>query len=247
MRALLTGATSGIGEALVPLLLSKGYVLILSGRNEARLQQLSASVKSPYIVADLSEKEGRQKIIEVIEAQLPDLLINCAGFTYYGEMLSRSASDQLTMLEVNAVAPIELTLAAARALVAAQKEGVILNVSSMAGEHPAPGMGLYGPAKACLTHFSRTLNTELAPKGVHVLVNCPGMVATDFANRAAGKRITQKGAPLLSPHFVAQEIFKQIEQLKEKRVINWFYRLAALLVPAGIAKKLIWKNIQKRL
>ncbi len=247
MKALLTGATSGIGEALVPLLIEKGYALILSGRDEGRLKRLSEAVKSPCIVADLAQKEGRQKIITAFQADLPDLLINCAGFTHYGEMLSRSVSDQLTVLEVNATAPIELTIEAARALVAAQKKGVILNVSSMAGEHPAPGMGLYGPAKACLTHFSRTFNTELANRGVRVLVTCPGMVDTDFANRAAGKRVIQKGAPLLSPQFVAREILKQIEQLQEKRVTNWFYRLSALLVPAGIAKKLIWKSIQKRL
>ncbi len=209
MKALITGASSGIGEALASLIASKGFFLILSGRNESRLRQVAKSLKADYVVADLEKKEERRVLIEVVRRELPELIVNCAGYATYGEALSLSLEEQMALLEVNAVAPIELTLESARALIGAKKKGVILNVSSTAGEYPAPGMGLYGSAKACVTHFSRTLNTELAPKGVHVLVSCPGMVASNFANRAAGKPITLRG-PVMTPQYAAEQIWKQM-------------------------------------
>lgn len=246
MKALLTGATSGIGEALANLLASKGYQLILSGRNEKRLQELGRKLEAGCVAADLLEKEGRRRLIETAEKELPNLLVNCAGYGMYGEALSIPVEKQMAILEVNAVAPIELTLRTAHALISAKKKGVILNVSSIAGDFCSPGMGLYGPAKACLTNFSRTLNTELASKGVHVLVSCPGMVDTSFADRAAGKHVELRGV-VMTPEFAARQIWKQIEKLQEKRTFNWFYRLSVMLAPVSLAKKMIWKRIQERL
>jgi len=208
---------------------------------------MAESFQADYLVVDLESKEERHKLIEVVRSQLPDLIVNCAGYTTYGEMLALSVQEQMALLEVNALAPIELTLEAAHALIAAKKKGVILNVSSVAGEYPAPGMGLYSSAKACVTNFSRTLNTELAPKGVHVLVSCPGMVATDFASRAAGKPFTPGGGPVMTPQYAAQQIWKQIETLQEKRIFNWFYQWATFLIPASLVKKIIWNRIKKRL
>ncbi|MCC5832033.1 MAG: SDR family NAD(P)-dependent oxidoreductase [Chlamydiales bacterium] len=245
MKALITGATSGIGEGLAHLLASKGYRLILSGRNEERLRELGKKLDAEWVAADLAEKAGLSRLIETVEREIPDLLVNSAGYGMYGEALSIPVEKQMAILEVNAVAPIELTLRAAHALVAAKKRGVILNVSSIAGDFCSPGMGLYGPAKACLTNFSRTLNTELSPKGVHVLVSCPGMVSTRFADRAAGKHVNVRGV-VMTPEFAAREIWKQIEKRQEKRTINWFYRLSVLLTPISLAKKLIWKEIQER-
>lgn len=246
MKALITGATSGIGEALAHLLSSKGYTLILSGRNEQRLQELAKQFQATYVTANLEDKIERSKLIETIKKELPDLLINGAGFGMYGEMLSVTLEEQMAILEVNATAPIALTLEAARALVAADKKGVILNIASVAGEFYSPGLGLYGPAKACLINFSRTLNFELAPRGIHVLVSCPGKVATHFADRAAGKHVELHGM-VMTPQFAAKQIWKQIKKRQEKRTFNGFYRLSALLAPASIVKKMIFKEITKRL
>ena len=247
MKALITGASSGIGQALAHLLATKNFALIVSGRDEKRLKALCV----PYYVADLSEKTGREVLGEVIEREVPDLLINCAGYGLYGEMVNTSVEEQITLLEVNAVAPIELTLLAAKAMVAAEKKGVILNVSSLAGELPAPGMGLYGPAKACLTHFSQSLSAELSPRGVHVLVCCPGMVASAFASRSAGKNIKEPKTLVMSPEYVAEQIWKQITTKQEKRIINWRYKVAAFFathfLPTSFVNKIIWKRIRKRL
>lgn len=246
MKAFLTGASSGIGEAMAHLLASKGYELILSGRNAKALQQIAESLKAEYIVADLGRKEDRLTLINSIKKELPDLVINCAGYANYGEMLTQPLRDHITCIEVNAIAPIELTLEAAYALVSAKKKGTILNVSSAAGEQPAPGMGLYGSAKACLTHFSQTLNTELAGKGVHVLVSCPGMVTSPFASRAARKKAVFRGSKM-SPEYAAKQLWKQIERGKEKQIFNWVYQIGIFLTPSFIAKRMIWRRIQKRL
>ncbi len=240
--ALITGATSGIGEALAHLLASKGYRLYLTGRNAQKLPP-------DGLVADLTERKQRQKIIELIHQKQPDLVINNAGFGIYGEAISIPVEEQLKILEVNAAALLELTLEAVRTWSAAGKGGIVMNVSSAAGEIPTPGMTVYGASKAFVTHFSQSLNTELKEKKIFVLVCCPGMVATDFANRAAGKSVTQQG-PLMRADYAAEQIWKQIEQKQEKRLIDWKVQLstwiALHLLPLTWIKKVIWNRIKER-
>lgn len=250
--ALITGASSGIGESLAQLVSSKGVDVALSGRNREKLRQVADAVKAKYVLqADLQDTEQRGSLVRWIWEKRPDLLINCAGFGLYGDVFSLTVNQQLAILEVNAAAPLELMLEASRALAQAGEKGVVINISSVAGEHPCPGLSVYGGAKAFLTNVSQALNEELKGKGIHVLVSCPGMVDTDFANRAAGKLVKDKQGPILSPNFVAENIWKQIEKRKEKHVINWQYRLssffAAHFVPVSFVKKMIWKRIKNRI
>lgn len=250
-RALITGASSGIGEALAHLLAKKGVKLILSGRNIERLKEVAQSVGAEEIVvADLKSNQERQKLVEVIEKKVPDLVINNAGYGLYGDVLSLSIAEQLAIAEVNALATLELTLVAVRTQILREKKGVIINISSVAGEYPCPGMSIYGAAKAFVTSFSRAFNTEVSSYGVHVLVSCPGMVATDFGNRAAKKPIKLDGGPILSAEYAAEQIWKQIVKKKEKHIFNWQYRLGSLLantlIPLSVVKKIIWTQIKKR-
>lgn len=250
-RALITGASSGIGEALARLLSSKGIPLIITGRNRERLERIAQEVHAEENFAlDLADREERKKLVTLIRERQPDLVINNAGFGVYGDALTISVEQQLSILEVNGAAALELTLESARTLISAQKKGVILNVSSVAGEYPCPGMAVYGATKAFLTNISRALNTELAPKGVNILVSCPGMVATDFANRAAKSKIKNADGPVLTPQFAAQQIWRQIEKGEEKRIFNWQYRLLSLLticLPVSLIKKTVWKRIKQRI
>jgi uncharacterized protein len=251
-KALITGASSGIGEALSHLLAEKGVALILSGRNQKRLEELAQAVEAEEIVvADLQDRQQRERLIAVIRKKVPDLVINNAGFGTYGDALTIPVAEQLAILEVNGAAPLELTLEASRALVHAGKKGVIMNISSVAGEYPCPGMSVYGSAKSFLTKLSQALNTELASKGVTILVSCPGMVATDFATRAAKRPIQISGGPVLSVRFAAEEILKQIVKGKEKHIFNWQYRViswfATYLAPVSLIKKIVWQRIKKRI
>lgn len=251
-KALITGASSGIGEALAYLLASKGIELILSGRNEDHLKKLGKEVHAKaLVVADLLTEEGRAQVLEAIRTHIPDLIINNAGFGVYGEAVTTPLEEQTGMIQVNCVALLESTLEGARALIQKGRKGIILNVSSVAGEYPTPGMSVYGASKAFVTMVSMALNTELAPKGVHVLASCPGMVATDFANRAAKKPIAIQSGPVMSKEFAAKEIWKQIQNKKEKHIFNSLYRLLAgmigVIIPVSVIKKAIWKRINERI
>lgn len=250
--ALITGASSGIGEALAYLLTSKGISLILSGRNGEKLKKLAQDVQAKKIVvADLSTHEGRQPVIDVIREMAPDLIINNAGFGLYGEAISHPVSEQVAILEVNGAAVLELTLEGSHALVRAGKQGVILNVSSVAGELPGPGMSVYSASKSFVTMLSHSLDYELSPKGVEVLVSCPGMVDSDFSNRAARKKSELSGGPVMSVQFAAEQIWKQIETRKKKHIFNPFYRwsswVAKNFTPRSVVNKLIYHRIKKRL
>lgn len=250
-RALITGASSGIGEALTHLLASKGIELILCGRHAQRLEELRKALRvKDIILADLQKEEGRAKVLEAIRTYVPDLIINNAGYGVYGEAVLTPLEEQTGMLQVNCVAVLECTLEGARALIRQGRKGIILNVSSVAGDYPTPGMSVYGATKAFVTMVSRALNTELVPKGIHVLASCPGMVATDFANRAAKKPVVPQG-PVMSKEFAAEEIWKQIQKKKEKHIFNALYRLMAWMIgpiiPVSVIKKVIWKRIKERI
>lgn len=250
--ALITGASSGIGEALARLLAGKGYTLIVTGRNKQRLEKIAQEVQAhKSIVADLQNPSQRQEIVTLIREQLPDLIVNNAGFGIYGDALSIPVKDQLSILEVNAAVPLEFTLEAVRAWALAGKKGVVMNISSVAGEHPCPGMSVYGASKSFLTHVSCALNSELNIKGIYVLASCPGMTATDFVNRAAKKPIHLKQGPVMTATYAADQIWRQIEERQEKHIFNWQYRLGSMFATRFMSrswvKKIIWNRIKQRL
>ncbi|NGX62152.1 MAG: Serine 3-dehydrogenase [Chlamydiae bacterium] len=250
--ALITGATSGIGEALARLLASKGFSLILTGRNQEKLEKLAKELTvQKIIVADLSKREGQERVLEEIRRSCPDLLINNAGFGLYGTAHTLPIEKQRDMVEVNSLFPLQSTLVCAQTLIEAKKKGTILNVSSVGGEYPTPGMSVYGATKAFLTSLSQGLYTELASKGVSVLASCPGMVSTDFATRAAGSPVEKVDGPVMSEEYAARQIWRQIEKKKEKKIFSSYYQIGSFLathfLPVSFVKNLIWKKVKDRL
>jgi len=248
-QALITGATSGIGECLAHLLAKKEIPLILTGRNREKLEelktQLSERVPVTIVEADLALKEGRDSLIQVIQEKTPDLVINNAGFGLYGSILRYSVAEQMKIFEVDGQAVLELTLEAAHALHNAGKNGVILNVSSAAGFFVFPSFAVYAATKDFVTHVSASLDYELAPKGIRVLAACPGMVKTEFRHRAGG-RLDKDKIEWMSAEFAAQEIWKQIVSGKRTHLFNWKYRLAywfSRLIPQGVLAHFQQKTI----
>lgn len=251
--ALVTGATSGIGKATCDLLAQKGIHLIISGRNQEELQHLqkvlSKTVNVQMIQADLSQSEGRKRVIEILHTQVPDLVINNAGFGLYGEALTYTTEEQVKILEVNGKAVLELTLEAARALISLNKKGVILNVSSGAAFQILPNMTVYAASKAFVNHFSQAFDFEMKNHGVRVLTLCPGMVATDFQVRAGGESLDRQPG-VMTASFVAHQIWKQIEELNPLFIIDWKYRLLTFLsffFPKSWIAKTVERNIAKRI
>lgn len=251
--ALITGATSGIGEALAYLLHQEKIPLLIGGRDQKRLKLMGEAVQAKRCISgDLSKESDRKALLAIIQEEVPDLVINNAGFGLYGEGVKLSVEEQLAMVEVNAKAVLALTLGAAHALLEAGRQGIILNVSSAAGEQATPGMSVYGATKGFVTLLSEGLDMELSPYGIRVLVSCPGMVATPFSQRAARKPLTlQKGALTMTPSFAAQKIWEQIKKKKEKYIFDWsvwgMSLLAKYFIPKRLVKKIIWRKIKQRL
>jgi uncharacterized protein len=253
--ALVTGSSSGIGEALVYLLASRGINLIIHGRNIQKLNEIADALRQKVEVqiinADLSNLSERMSVIESIHEKTPDLVINNAGFGLYGEALTYETSEQLKMLEVNGNAVLQITLEAARTLISAKKQGVILNVSSAAAFSLFPCLSVYSATKAFVNQFSTSLDEETRSYGVRVLVSCPGMVATKFRSRAGGREDHEsKGVhDVMSAQFASEEIWNQIQKQQKLHIFNWKYRLSTLigcLLPKRWVGKLVRSNIEKR-
>jgi uncharacterized protein len=192
-RALVTGASSGIGLAIAKILAAEGTELIIVARDRARLEALAAEVNVPctVLVADLADRsqlaavEGRLR-----QAHDPiDLLVNNAGFGFTGRFDQLDIDRETGVIDVNVVAMARLAHAAATSMAATHpalgsaKHG-ILNVSSVAGFLPTPSSATYAATKAYITSFSQALFEELKPFGVTVTALCPGFTRTEFQARA---------------------------------------------------------------
>lgn len=253
-KALITGASSGIGMALARLLASKGWELLLAGRDEQRLMALSDDLLplSPSIrvvAGDLSTVEGRSGLIEYIKVEIPDLVVNNAGAGYYGEILELPMEKHLEIMALNNNAVFEITVAAAAALKGAGRRGTILNVSSVAAFlSPFPGLAVYAATKAFVNHFSLSMDYELSPLGIRVLTACPGVVTTTFRRRAGGKG-DGEGRMSMSADYAAAQLWWQIEKGRSLHLFDWRYRfvirVAEYLLPRSWVGYLLHRSIQE--
>ncbi len=253
--ALITGATSGIGEALSWRLAEENIPLILHGRNQKKLELLAKDlgqlVDVQTICADLTISYERQHVIRLLKERPANLVINNAGFGLYGDVLTFSTEEQMQMFALNAQATLELSIEAARSLVSWNKTGVILNVSSSAAFTPFPSFAIYSASKAFIKHFSESFDEELRPFGIRVLVACPGKVKTQFKKRAS---LIEEDPPdeffVMTKEYAASEIWKQIQKHKQISIFDWRYRLAVFLgkifVPDWLIKKIIRLYLLKK-
>lgn len=253
--ALVTGASSGIGEALCKLLVEKKIPLLITGRDPERLKSVQERLvekggRVQSILIDLADHRQRKKLIEEIHRLAPTLVINNAGFGLYGEALTRETAEQLEILKVNGEAPMELSLEAARTLISRGKKGIILNVSSAAAFYLFPQFSVYASTKAFLNHFSQSFDLEVSQHGIRVLTACPGMVETAFRERAGGRFLSKNETESLSPELVAKQIWQQIIDEQPLKIINWKYRLftqLSRLLPAHWLAKKLAQSIQERI
>jgi short-subunit dehydrogenase len=186
----ITGASAGIGVALARVFSRNGHEVALVARREDRLWALADEIaatgarKPLVIVADLQRSDAARVIGEALAAQgaEPQYVVNNAGFGLTGHASSRDRDEQLAMIDVNVRSLTELSLTFVDSL--ARHRGGVLNVGSVAGYLPGPGMAVYYATKAYVLSFSEALHSELKSRGVRVTVLCPGPVPTEFAARA---------------------------------------------------------------
>lgn len=246
--ALITGATSGIGEALARKLAKEKVALFLTGRSHERLQELKEELGQQVAVstetADLAVQEEREKIIQWIRRAKPDLVINNAGVGLYGSIAETEKEEQLNVVEVNVMALTELTIETVKTFVQANKKGVILNVSSVAGFTPFPCFATYAASKAYVNSFSRAVDIEVQPLGIRVLTTCPGMVDTQFGKRASHGEY-QSTQNKMTPTFAAEEIWKQIQKEKQLYIFNFRYRIGTFLLRFLSSHRWLLRRLQK--
>lgn len=188
--ALITGASSGIGTALARVFAAHGHDLVLVARREGRLNALADEIAAagrprPMVLGiDLA---GHGAVADVA-ARLsalglePAIVVNNAGYGLAGAAAALGRDEQLAMIDVNVRALTELSLAFVESL--ARHRGGILNVASVAGFMPGPGLAVYYATKAYVLSFSEALHQELAVRGIKVTALCPGPVPTGFQARA---------------------------------------------------------------
>lgn len=247
-RALVTGASSGIGEAVARLLADQGIALILAGRNMERLQNLakSLSVSSIIVQGDLLKKEDRAQLIKTIHEEAPDLIINNAGLGLYGDVLTRETQEQLDLIELDVKALVEIAVEGARTLVSQNKKGVIINIASAAAWPIFPCFAVYSASKAFVNQFTRSFDAEVAPYGVRVQSACPGMVDTQFRARAGGNEGDDTyGLGRMNAQYAAEQIWKQIQSGKTIRIFDLKTRLLTLLARYGLPDNLVAKAMSK--
>ena len=190
---LITGASAGIGTELARVFASKGHRVALAARRADRLDRLAGEItaaggKTPIVIAcDLQQPDAGDKIAAALEAQGVEVeyVVNNAGFGLFGCSTELDRTEQLNIVDVNVRALTDLSLRFSDSLI--RRRGGILNVSSIAGFLPGPGMAVYYASKAYVLSFTEALRQELAPRGVRVTVVCPGPVPSEFQTRAGFK------------------------------------------------------------
>ena len=179
MKALITGATSGIGRSMARKLGSRGWELILTGRNEAALEQLKSELgRVETITADLSKREDVFKVYEFSKDKGVDMLVNNAGYGIFGRFDKTDLDDELNMIDVNIVAVHILTKLFLRDF-KERDHGIILNVASSAGFMTGPLLSSYYASKNYVVRLSLAIAEELRRdrSNVSITVLCPGPVS----------------------------------------------------------------------
>jgi short-subunit dehydrogenase len=187
---LITGASAGIGTELARVFASNGHRVALVARRADRLAALAGEIAAsggaaPVVIAcDLEQGDAADKIAAALAAAGVEVeyLVNNAGFGLFGRAVELDRTEQLGIIAVNIRAMTDLTLRLCDQVI--RHHGGILNVGSIAGFLPGPGMAVYYASKAYVLSFTEALRGELAEHDVRVTALCPGPVPTEFQARA---------------------------------------------------------------
>lgn len=252
-RALVTGASAGIGEAFARALARRGYDLALVARRRGRLESLAKELAERHgviasvVPADLAEEAELERLAAAVAADPPDLLVNNAGFGTLGRFAELELERELEEIRLNVVALVRLTRAALPGMLARGRGGVV-NVSSLAGESPGPFTATYSATKAYVTRFSEALHEEVRGSGVTVQALLPGFTKTEFQEVAGVDRASVPGFAWLSAEQVAQASLAALERGDAICIPGAGYRVLGALTavaPRGFARRVLG-SLQRR-
>ena len=257
---LVTGASSGIGLELARCFAADGCRLILLARNTNALETLAGELRQAHkietlvLTADLSRPETPVRVFKELQGRglAVDVVVNNAGFGALGAFADLPLQRQLEMLQVNITALTELTGLFLPGMIQRQRGG-ILNVGSVAGFEPGPGMAIYHATKAYVLSFTEALAEELAGTKVTITALCPGPTTTNFGNVANFLRERRlKKIPKMSSETVAQyghQAFRKGSVLAIPGLSNHFLIFLIRIVPRRYVRKIakFFNNTQKHL
>lgn len=192
MRALITGASKGIGSAIAKQLAQRGYDLVICARDEQLLNTLAAEIRQTYGVKvdilpiDLALEDADQQLLRQLEAAALDIdcLVNNVGLGYLGDFTNMSTNRLQAMLNLNINLLTKLTHHFCKTWVGAGVQGKVLQVASLSAFQPGPWMAVYYASKAYVLNLSQALNYELRQQGITITTLCPGPTQTEFLHTA---------------------------------------------------------------
>ena len=247
MKALITGASSGIGRDMARILSQKGYELIAVARDEEKLEQLKSELKTnvKIIAIDISNVENCKKIYE--ENKDIDILINNAGFGDCGYFAETNLEKDVQMINTNVLATHVLTKLYLKEMTE-KNSGKILNVASIAGFMPGPLMATYYSTKNYVVKLSEAIREELKIKksNVQISILCPGPVNTNF-NKVANVKFALKGQ---TSEYVARYAIDNMLKGKFYIVPGLKIKLArrgAKITPSNLVAKICYKMQKKKM
>jgi 3-oxoacyl-[acyl-carrier protein] reductase len=185
-KALVTGASGGIGGAIVRALHAQGAAVMLAGTREAALQALAAELgdRAHVLVADLSQPDEPERLIRETEVALGglDILVSNAGVTRDGLTMRMKDEDWLAVLEVNLTAGFRLIRAALRGMLR-RRHGRIVSITSLVGVAGNPGQANYAASKAGMIGMTKSIAAEVATRGITVNCVAPGFITTAMTDK----------------------------------------------------------------
>lgn len=250
---LITGASSGIGEAFARRLASEKHDLVLVARSERALHELcdelmfEHKITAHYVALDLTGADADLRLFEETEKHgfEVDWLINNAGFGSVGDFKKLNRENELRMIDLNIRSLVALTHRYLQGM-RDRGRGTIINVSSAAGFQPIPFMATYAATKAFVTSFSEAIAEENRPFGIQILALCPGSTKTNFFAASNIERPIQvKGQQTAEE--VVETALKAVRKGRSKVVSGWANFVGSLMgtfVPSSISTRVMGRVLR---
>ena len=242
--ALVTGASSGIGSAMVHLLGEAGVPQVIVARRVHLLDELAATYPNVEVIgADLSTTKGVAAVVERVgDSSRPiDLVVNNAGFGTSGEFHTLDPDRLANEINVNIAALTRISRAALGQMIP-RGRGYLLNVSSVASFQPAPRLAVYAATKAYVTSLTESLHEEARGTGVHVTALCPGLTRTEFQSVSSSESYSGRYPSFawLSATEVAEAGLADVAKGRALSIPGMLYKAmvaAASITPRGLLRR----------
>jgi short-subunit dehydrogenase len=238
--ALVTGASSGIGLAISRELARKGYALFMVSNQEERIVEAAAAIEAEYKVktiplyADLAQRDSAQKLFDYCAANniKVKILVNNAGIFFFKDITDTPVSRIETVINLHIYTPTLLCRLFAEQMMQENREGYILNISSIAARMMMPGITMYSATKGFLRNFSRSMHHEVSDSGIGITTLCPGAAATGLYNlQSRYMKLGIRLGIIITPERLARLAVKKMFQRKAEYIPDSFVnRLFIFLV-----------------